>query len=89
MGITRGDPDLFGGQVQEISQWHWGHRAEKRTWLYWVGCRPFGWSFVAERQRPLEDLSHRQRLATPIELATWLCLSVTSNPPQTPHTQTR
>ena len=33
-------PDRFGGWVCEIRQCDWGHRAEKRTWLYIVGAGP-------------------------------------------------
>ena len=33
-------PDDFGGWSMEIHQFHWGHRAEKATWLYVVGCHP-------------------------------------------------
>lgn len=32
--------DGWGGWTLPISQYWWGHRAEKRTWLYIVGCRP-------------------------------------------------
>lgn len=33
-------PDQFGGWTAEIRQCDWGHEAEKRTWLYIVGCHP-------------------------------------------------
>lgn len=33
-------PDAFGGWTAEIRQCDWGHKAEKRTWLYIVGCHP-------------------------------------------------
>lgn len=32
--------DAFGGWTLPIVQHWWGHRAEKKTWLYIVGCRP-------------------------------------------------
>lgn len=32
------DPDEFGGWTLPISQYWWGHRAEKKTYLYIVGC---------------------------------------------------
>lgn len=32
--------DGFGGFTVGVDQYHWGHRAEKRTLLYVVGCRP-------------------------------------------------
>ena len=30
-------PDEYGGWTMEVSQYDWGHRAIKRTWLYVVG----------------------------------------------------
>jgi hypothetical protein len=35
-----GDRDQFGGWTLPITQHWWGHPAEKRTWLYIVGCEP-------------------------------------------------
>lgn len=32
--------DEYGGWTLPISQNWWGHRAEKKTWLYIVGCEP-------------------------------------------------
>ena len=32
--------DTFGGWSCEVKQVDWGHRAEKRTWLYIVGAGP-------------------------------------------------
>lgn len=32
--------DEYGGWSIEICQMWWGHRAEKRTWLYICGCHP-------------------------------------------------
>jgi hypothetical protein len=40
-GLPRpGAIDEFGGWTLPISQNWWGHRAEKKTFLYIVGCRP-------------------------------------------------
>lgn len=35
-----GKRDAFGGWTLPIHQHWWGHRAEKATWLYIVGCPP-------------------------------------------------
>ncbi len=32
--------DAFGGWTLAVDQFRFGHRAEKRTWLYIVGCAP-------------------------------------------------
>lgn len=32
--------DEFGGYTIAAPQWWWGHRAEKWTWFYIVGCEP-------------------------------------------------
>lgn len=34
------EPDRFGGWTLAVSQKWWGHRAEKKTLLYIVGCKP-------------------------------------------------
>lgn len=33
-------PDSFGGWTASVRQCDWGHKAEKPTWLYIVGCHP-------------------------------------------------
>lgn len=35
-----GEVDDYGGWTLPICQHWWGHRAEKKTWLYIVGCAP-------------------------------------------------
>lgn len=35
-----GKRDEWGGWTLPVLQMWWGHRAEKRTWLYIVGCEP-------------------------------------------------
>lgn len=32
--------DEFGGYTLDVRQFWWGHPADKRTWLYVVGCPP-------------------------------------------------
>lgn len=33
-------PDAYGGFSLDVEQFWWGHRAQKRTWLYIYGCKP-------------------------------------------------
>jgi len=33
------DGDQFGGFTLDVDQHWWGHRAQKRTWLYVCGCK--------------------------------------------------
>jgi hypothetical protein len=79
-------PDEFGGWALEIEQFHWGHRAEKATWLYIVGCQPSDIPAIPRREgrathciRPtksyprLPSVTKAEREHTPPELATWLC----------------
>lgn len=78
-------PDSFGGYTIEIEQFHFGHRAEKRTWLYVVGvpfdCLPL----IPKREgrathciRPsrsyprLPSVTKAEREHTPPALVTWL-----------------
>ena len=69
----------------EIEQFHWGHRAEKATWLYIVGCAPSNIPTVPRRDgkathciRPtknyprLPSVTKPEREHTPPELAAWL-----------------
>ncbi|CAN0621080.1 conserved protein of unknown function [Burkholderia multivorans] len=35
-----GARDMFGGWTLPVCQHWWGHRAEKATWFYIVGCAP-------------------------------------------------
>lgn len=35
-----GERDAFGGWTLAAPQFWWGHRAEKATWFYVVGCEP-------------------------------------------------
>lgn len=56
------------GAVCEVEQGHYGHQARKGTWLYAVRCPllTLMWG-RSSRRRPLENLSHKQRAATPIQ----------------------
>lgn len=79
-------PDEFGGWSIEIEQFHWGHRAEKATWLYIVGCNPNDIPPIPKREgrpthcvRPtksyprLPSITKAEREHTPPALAEWLC----------------
>ncbi len=77
-------PDRFGGWTAEIKQCDWGHRAEKRTWLYIVGAHPDelppmpsprAHSAVVVRMpecTTVEIMGKAEREHTPLELAAWL-----------------
>lgn len=78
-------PDEFGGWTLEIEQFQFGHRAEKRTWLYIVGCRPNQLPPMPRREgrpthcvRPtkngvrLPTIGKAEREHTPASLAAWL-----------------
>lgn len=78
-------PDDYGGWSMEIEQFHFGHRAEKATWLYVVGCDPEDLPPIPEREgrathcvRPtrsyprLPSITKAEREHTPLALAEWL-----------------
>lgn len=77
--------DRFGGWTLAIEQFHWGHRAEKATWLYIVGCEPEDLPAMPRREgrathcvRPtksyprLPSITKAEREHTPPELGQWL-----------------
>lgn len=78
-------PDARGGWTLAIEQFHWGHRAEKATWLYIVGCDPSEIPAIPRRPgrathciRPtksyprLPSVTKAEREHTPPPLAAWL-----------------
>jgi hypothetical protein len=80
-----GETDEFGGWTLPILQWWWGHRAEKATWLYIVGCRPDSIPpiplLLGEATHVVQSLKrsdHKPHIAkserehTPVQLAEWL-----------------
>jgi hypothetical protein len=78
-------PDAFGGWTIQIEQFHFGHRAEKSTWLYLVGLEPRDMPAIPRREgrathcvRPtrayprLPSITKAEREHTPPALAAWL-----------------
>lgn len=78
-------PDRFDGWTAEIRQCDWGHKAEKLTWLYVVGCHPDDLPELPPRAEPtgvikpqrgvprtLKIVTKAEREHTPIALAQWL-----------------
>lgn len=81
-----GQRDEYGGWTLPIVQMWWGHRAEKKTWLYIVGCAPQDVpampmvlgeaTHVVQSQKRTDCRPHitkAEREHTPPELAKWLC----------------
>lgn len=78
-------PDAWGGWTIAIEQYHFGHRAEKNTWFYVVGCDPDDLPTIPFREgrpthcvRPtksyprLPSITKAEREHTPEPLARWL-----------------
>lgn len=78
-------PDQWSGYTIEIAQYHFGHKAEKLTWLYIVGCVPSALPVLSHRDgrpthcvRPtknhprLPSITKSEREHTPPALAAWL-----------------
>lgn len=78
-------PDSFGGWTAEVRQCDWGHKAEKLTWLYIVGCHPDELPALPPSSEPtgvikpqrgvprtLKIVTKAEREHTPAELARWL-----------------
>ena len=80
-----GERDAFGGWTLAAPQHWWGHKAEKATWFYVVGCEPrdqpdlpfvLGDAAYVIQSRKREDyrphVTKAEREHTPPELARWL-----------------
>lgn len=78
-------PDNWGGWTLEVDQFHFGHRARKRTWLYIVGCDPDDLPEIPHREGSpthcvrttksyprLPSITKVEREQTPREFAMWL-----------------
>lgn len=83
-----GQVDAWGGWTLVVSQWWWGHRADKLTRLYICGAKPeqlppipyrmgeathvIAQSALRQKQRRRPEVTKREREATPPALAEWL-----------------
>jgi hypothetical protein len=80
-----GEVDSWGGWTMGIEQWWFGHRAQKKTLLYIVGCQPSdippypfrlgeATHVIQTRKRSGQrpDVSKAEREHTPLALALWL-----------------
>lgn len=79
-------PDGHNGWTAQIRQCDWGHKAEKLTWLYIVGCHPDDLPPLPPHAEPTglikpqrgiprdgrKIVSKPEREHTPPQLATWL-----------------
>ena len=81
-------PDKWGGWTLEVDQFHFGHKARKRTLLYIVGtkrvppipCREGEPTHVVDRNARARItgsdkrpwITHKEREATPVAFARWL-----------------
>ena len=80
-----GQRDKYGGWTLAAPQYWWGHKAEKATWFYIVGCEPgeipevpikLGEPTHVVQSRKKDSRPHiskSEREHTPPELAAWLC----------------
>lgn len=72
--ISPGVRDQFGGVLLFVDQCDFGHRAQKRTGLYVVGCNefpeiPYGAGKVVNT---IENMGRAERERTPEQFAHWL-----------------
>ncbi|WP_305042394.1 hypothetical protein [Geoalkalibacter sp.] len=76
-------PDQWGGLTIHVDQYHFGHRAEKATWLYIVGCtslppiprragRPTHCVRPTKSYPRLPSITKAEREHTPPDFAAWL-----------------
>lgn len=80
-----GGTDRWGGVTWPVVQHWFGHKAEKKTWLYVVGCSPKDFppvpltleapAFVIQTSKTKDPRPHvprAERELTPLPFATWL-----------------
>ncbi len=61
-------PDAHGGYSIEVAQRDWGHRADKVTWLYVVGCPMAALPTMPEPMPPREAWTPSRRVLDPSRL---------------------
>lgn len=64
--------DHFGGFTLVVDQVHFGHRARKRSWLYFCRCEPGAMPPDRTPCGTVENMGRAEREATPPQLALWL-----------------
>lgn len=70
-----GKKDIYGGWTLPVSQFWFGHKCEKRTWLYICGIDPRSLSLPFALGKPtqvIESISKSDRERTPPHFAYWL-----------------
>ena len=77
-GIRAGERDAFGGLLVVVDQAAYGHRAQKRTGLYLVGCSLVPLVAWAAASHFVEKMGRAERERTPLALATALYLAAGS-----------
>ena len=67
LGWGWGQADRFGGRSVTVCQGSYGHLGQKETWLYAVlpHFPKMDWTYPTDC-KPVEHLSHKQRLLTPL-----------------------
>lgn len=62
-------PDAWGGWTVEVFQRDWGHRADKPTWLYVVGCSAADLPPMPPSQPPRDAWTPSRRVLDPARLS--------------------
>lgn len=70
--LAPGHYDHYGGFTLVVDQSAFGHRARKRSLLYFVGCEPPALPPARPASTTVERMCRAERERTPPELATWL-----------------
>lgn len=63
-------PDSHGGWTAQVRQCDWGHKAEKLTWLYIVGCHPDNLPDMPARGEPTGVIKPQRRVPRTLKIVT-------------------